>query len=156
MFPWRKSGGKPHNAVLYCKSLGRRQEQERSESKCKVAHWLAALGCPREDHWLLDCADCRSDKPGGNTVPGKHASGEGRRGMCQPSLSSPVTVEAHSCAVCSAQLLSPAWFFSTPWTVAHQAPLSSGILQARILEWLPCPPLGDRPNPGIKLGSPAL
>ena len=26
----------------------------------------------------------------------------------------------------------------------------SGILQARILEWLPCPPLGDLPNPGIK------
>ena len=24
----------------------------------------------------------------------------------------------------------------TPWTVAHQAPLSMGILQARILEWV--------------------
>jgi len=37
------------------------------------------------------------------------------------------------------------WFFSvtqsvqlfvTPWTVAHKTPLSMGILQARILEWL--------------------
>ena len=26
--------------------------------------------------------------------------------------------------------------FETPWTVAHQAPLSVGILQARILEWV--------------------
>ena len=26
--------------------------------------------------------------------------------------------------------------FTTPWTVAHQAPLSMGILQARILEWV--------------------
>ena len=26
---------------------------------------------------------------------------------------------------------------ATPWTVAHQAPLAMGILQARILEWLP-------------------
>ena len=26
--------------------------------------------------------------------------------------------------------------FATPWTVAHQAPLSMGILQARILEWV--------------------
>ena len=26
-------------------------------------------------------------------------------------------------------------FFGTPWTVAHQVPLSMGILQARILEW---------------------
>ena len=34
-----------------------------------------------------------------------------------------------------------------------------GILQARILEWLPCPSPGDLPNPGIKpasLMSPAL
>ena len=26
--------------------------------------------------------------------------------------------------------------FATPWTVAHQAPLSMGILQARTLEWV--------------------
>ena len=26
--------------------------------------------------------------------------------------------------------------FVTPWTVGHQAPLSMGILQARILEWV--------------------
>ncbi|CAN0510063.1 unnamed protein product [Rangifer tarandus platyrhynchus] len=25
-----------------------------------------------------------------------------------------------------------------------------GILQARILEWLPCPPPGDLPDPGIE------
>ena len=29
--------------------------------------------------------------------------------------------------------------FATPWTVAHQAPLSMGILQARILEWVVLP-----------------
>ena len=29
--------------------------------------------------------------------------------------------------------------FATPWTVAHQAPLSVGILQARILEWVAMP-----------------
>ena len=26
--------------------------------------------------------------------------------------------------------------FATPWTVVHQAPLSMGILQARVLEWV--------------------
>ena len=31
-----------------------------------------------------------------------------------------------------------------------------GILQARILEWVACPPLGDFPNPGIEPRSPAL
>ena len=30
-------------------------------------------------------------------------------------------------------------FFATPWTVAHQAPLSMGILQSRILEWVAIP-----------------
>ena len=31
-----------------------------------------------------------------------------------------------------------------------------GILQARILEWVACPPPGDLPNPGIEPRSPAL
>jgi len=31
------------------------------------------------------------------------------------------------------------WLFANPWTVAHQAPLSMGILQARILEWVAMP-----------------
>jgi len=37
--------------------------------------------------------------------------------------------------------------------------LSMGILQARILEWVACPPPRDLPDPGIKpesLTSPAL
>ena len=29
--------------------------------------------------------------------------------------------------------------FATPWAVAHQAPLSMGILQGRILEWFAMP-----------------
>ena len=37
---------------------------------------------------------------------------------------------------------------SLPGSSAH------GILQARILEWIPSP--GDLPDPGIELGSPAL
>ena len=37
---------------------------------------------------------------------------------------------------CCAQSLSRAQLFVTPWTVAHQAPLSIGILQTRILEWV--------------------
>ena len=36
-------------------------------------------------------------------------------------------------------VLSCIWLFATPWTVAHQAPLSMGILQARILEWVAMP-----------------
>ena len=41
--------------------------------------------------------------------------------------------------VCCAQSLSHVRLFVTPWTVSHQAPLSMGILQARILEWVAMP-----------------
>ena len=37
------------------------------------------------------------------------------------------------------QLLSRVLLFEIPWTVAHQAPLFHGILQARILEWVALP-----------------
>ena len=51
------------------------------------------------------------------------------------------------------KLLSRVQLFAIPWTVAHQAPLSMGILQAS--GW-PCPPPGDLPNPGIEPRSPTL
>ena len=35
--------------------------------------------------------------------------------------------------------LSHVRLFVTPWSAAHQAPLSMGILQARILEWVAMP-----------------
>ena len=40
---------------------------------------------------------------------------------------------------CGAYLLSHVQFSATPWTVACQAPLSMGILQARILDWVAMP-----------------
>ena len=49
--------------------------------------------------------------------------------------------------------------FVTLGTVARQAPLSIEILQARVLDWSPLPPLGDLPDPEIEpasLTSPAL
>ena len=38
-----------------------------------------------------------------------------------------------------ARLLNHVPLFATPWTVARQAPLSMGTLQARILEWVAVP-----------------
>ena len=37
------------------------------------------------------------------------------------------------------QLLSHVRLCATPWTVAHKTPLSMGILQARIPEWVAIP-----------------
>ena len=41
--------------------------------------------------------------------------------------------------LCCALLLSLVRLFATPWAVPSQAPLSMGILQARLLEWVPIP-----------------
>ena len=54
-----------------------------------------------------------------------------------------------------AQALSCVRLFATPRTVAHQAPLSTGILQARALEWVAVPSSGGS-SQEFKLGSPAL
>ena len=50
-------------------------------------------------------------------------------------------------------------FFGTPWTVAHQAPLSMGFPRQEYWSGLPCPPPWDLPDPGAEppsLVSPAL
>ena len=47
----------------------------------------------------------------------------------------------------------------TPWTVARQAPLSTGFSRQEHWSGLPWPPPGDLPDPGIEpscLMSPAL
>ena len=42
---------------------------------------------------------------------------------------------------------------ATPWTVARQAPLSMGILQARILEWaaMPSSRVSSQPRNGTQV-----
>ena len=44
----------------------------------------------------------------------------------------------------------------TPWTVAHQAPLSLGSSRQEHWSGSPRPPPGDRPDPGIQSTSPAF
>ena len=52
--------------------------------------------------------------------------------------------------------LSPVRLFVSPWTVAHQAPLSMGFSRQEYWSGLPFPSAGDLPNAGIEPGSPAL
>ena len=62
-----------------------------------------------------------------------------------------VECESVSCSVMSDS--------TTPWTVAHQAPLPIGFSRQGFWSGLPCPPPGNFPNPGIKctfLISPSL
>ena len=46
--------------------------------------------------------------------------------------------------------------FVTLWIVAGKVPLFKGFFRQEYWSGLPCPPLRDLPNQGIKLGSPAL
>ena len=46
--------------------------------------------------------------------------------------------------------------FSTPWTVACQAPLSTEFSRQEYWSGLPFPSSGDLPDPGIEPRSPAL
>ena len=46
--------------------------------------------------------------------------------------------------------------FATPWTVAHQTPLSMGFLRQEYWSGLPFPSPADLPDPGIKPASPEL
>ena len=48
------------------------------------------------------------------------------------------------------------WLLATPWTVAHQAPLSMGFPRQEYRSGLPFSFPGDLPHPGMEPGSPAL
>ena len=53
-------------------------------------------------------------------------------------------------------VLSCVWLIATPWTVAHEAPLSMGFPRQDYWSRLPFPTTGDLPDPGIEPASPAL
>ena len=42
------------------------------------------------------------------------------------------------------------FIFATPWTIAHQAPLSVGFSRRGYWSWLPFPSPGDLADPGIE------
>ena len=46
--------------------------------------------------------------------------------------------------------------FATPWTIAHQAPLSMEFSRQKYWSRLPFPSPGDLSNPGIELGASSL
>ena len=65
----------------------------------------------------------------------------------------------HKAGCVCAKSLNHVRLFASPWTVARQASLSMGFPRQEYWSGLPCPSLGDVPDPGIKtvpLSSPAL
>ena len=57
--------------------------------------------------------------------------------------------------ICVLSHFSHVQLFATPWTAAHQAPLSMGFPREEYWSELPCSPPRDLPNPGTEPTSPA-
>jgi len=89
---------------------------------CVCSHFCCCCSVAKSYLTLGDPTDCNT--PGFPVLHYLHA----------PSICSIL----HAQALCCAKLLSVP-LFATLWTVAHQAPLSMGILQASILEWVAMP-----------------
>ena len=53
-----------------------------------------------------------------------------------------------------AQSLSCVWLFAMSWTIAHQAPVSTGLSRQECWSGLPLPSPGDLSNPGMEPMSP--
>ena len=51
---------------------------------------------------------------------------------------------------CVLSCFSRVWLFVTPWTIAHQAPLSMRFSRQEYWSGLPFPPPGDLPDPGTE------
>ena len=76
-----------------------------------------------------------------------------------PTLTHNPTPSCRGCVclcVCVLSYFSRVRLFATPWTVAHQDPLSMGFSRQEYWSGLPFPPPGDLPDPEMEPGSPAL
>ena len=84
----------------------------------------------------------------------------GVTGLLQSTFQEGVQVlERGLMCACMQSCFSCVRLFANLWTLAHQAPLSMGFSRQEPLSWLPCPPPGALPHPGIEptsLMSPAL
>ena len=69
-------------------------------------------------------------------------------------MDKPIKVTTYLLSV-HALLLSHVRLFVTPWTLAHQDPLSMGFPRQEYWSELPFPSPGDLPDPGIKPVSPS-
>ena len=66
---------------------------------------------------------------------------------------------AEACVICILSRFTCVRLFATLWAIARQPPLSMGFSRQEYWSGLPCPPVGDLPDPGMEpmsLASPAL
>ena len=76
--------------------------------------------------------------------------GDSRDILVYPKANGKRGKQLHLGCVCMLSHFSHALLFSTPWTVARQAPLSRGFPRQECWSGLPCPPPGDPPDTGTE------
>ena len=74
------------------------------------------------------------------------------RGVWRDGLEALWRLESVSQILYMLSCFSHVWLFATPWTVAHQAPLSMGIYRQEYWSGLPFPSPGDPLHPELNLG----
>ena len=67
-------------------------------------------------------------------------------GLNSPNILHPIPLPSARVLSCFSRVQ----LFVTPWTIARQAPLSTGFSRQEHWSGLPCPPPGNLPNPGIE------
>ena len=79
----------------------------------------------------------------------------GFHGTCHFLVCVYVCVCVCVCVCVRVCVLSHIWLLATPWTVTHQTPMSMGFSRKEYWSGLPCPALGDLPDPATEPMSPA-
>ena len=115
-----------------------------------------SMGFPRQEYKSEFPFPC----PGDVLHPGigpETTALQGDFSGCNYRLRIPKKTRSRCCHLVTKSCLTGACLTGIPWTLAHQAPLSMGILQARILEWVAISISQlDLPSPGAEPMSPAL
>ena len=126
-----------HYPAVYRKSLPAPDEDNNYQ-------WLLKPpGTKQMGEFIMDASGWRHLFRG-QTSPCKQEGQVARASWC------PAVESLCVCSVSGVQL------FATPWTVAHQAPLSMGFSRQECWSGLPFTPPENVPDPGIEPMSPAL
>ena len=106
---------------------------------------------------MLNSDDLGTRNPGVNCLAKNLSSVTSKPSDFGPATSATASLWLllSTCAVCPLSAMrAPCQLSATPWTVAHQAPLSMELPRQEYCSWLPFPSPGDFPtqgsNPGLR------
>ena len=123
----------------------------------QLAEWVHVCQAPTTDPDLYQES---SNSPRGHWFNGTSSHSMIIPEVCTAVLETFIEREAHRFLPAvpkpTVKSVSCVWLFVTPWTVAHQAPLSMELSRKEYWSRLPFPSPGDLPDPRIKPWSPAL